>query len=494
MSDELMKFKSEEERAAALEAFDEEKGTLDELNAIRNATIESGTEPEAGKEEETDEATPPTKEPEQPSQQQVDPTQQQSQQQYTLRADELPEGYKTPGEAFKAIKEKEALIQRQQEKIRSMLENPNVEADEKYKEAMEKIATLEQKLSQSSQQAADAGAPQGGVSIQTKTDIGKAQSELDQINKLLAELDDAAKDDPDAVFTPEYVEKQRNLSRLQAGAITNLSGLLMQAQQEAKAAKETADGFIQKQDQRQKDEQVKIARQNEFREMDELGKAPEFKDFNVGKSYQDVESEYVKWRNQVATAYFQRPPRDRNEAFQALDQLQTGNKELIQQCQLAGISPTPSPEIQKYIELCELMDYRDGWRKDTSGKMMRLTKYDPTTGENVPLILPDLKTALQQKRLEEGYYTKQADSAFQKGADSLVQATMRRDQGVTELNDPATQGQAGNHDAEWALSILNSEEDDDTVLKEAMAGNTAKLDRINQARTILGMKPIELSQ
>ena len=154
-----------------------------------------------------------------------------------------------------------------------------------------------------------------------------------------------------------------------------------------------------------------------------------------------------------------------------------------------GTKAEPSDEVARYIKNVELLDYMDGYRRDpVTGKFKRLKRFDSVTGKEVPIIYGDLKSALQAKRLEDGYYQKKAEGAYQQGAEDVANAAMRRDKGAVTLDSGADQGQTPGG-ADWAEKVL-IETDPEEAMIEYRKGNTAKFDEIQKARAILKMDPI----
>ena len=179
----------------------------------------------------------------------------------------------------------------------------------------------------------------------------------------------------------------------------------------------------------------------------------------------------------------------------AMEQLAIRNADMLKKCQLAGIPTEPTQDVQTLIAVAGMMDYRDGWRPDPArpGQLKLETRYDAATGQNVPAVLPDLKTAIKMRRLNEGYYKKGIDQAYQRGAQNLAAAMAKRDPTVAELNDPSLIGTSGNATTEWALSVLEADNDAE-AMRRYRAGDTSMVDEINKARAALGMKPIVFSQ
>jgi hypothetical protein len=358
-------------------------------------------------------------------------------------------------------------------------------------DAQRRVAELEAELARTR-----AAVPQPAVAPQSTVSssggVAEAQKALADINAELDEMDSLVSDNP--YEAPEgFFEKQRNLFKLQAQATARLADLLVQTTsglerqrtQEQEAARARAE-----------DEQRRQARETTFAEMDDVGSDAEYaQDYRLSKPAVEVEAEYLNWRADIAAAFYGRPAGSANEENAALDQLQARNPVLLQNCQLAGISAEPSQDVRRFIDLCNLLDYRDGWRPDPAnpGKLFRLQRFDAGTGGNIPVTLPSLKAALAQKRVDEGYYKRQVDQAYQRGAHALAVAQTKRDPAVAELNDPSTMGQSGDAAAKWAVDYLVNV-DEEEAMRRLRAGDPSMFDGINKARAICGIEPITFDQ
>jgi hypothetical protein len=458
-----MMFATEEDRVKAIEGLDESPENLGKLEEIRNAkigTAEASTEA-AG-------STPPEPKPDAPKDQ-TPPEQ---------KTDDDLKGYKTQGELLKAFDEQKSLIERQTQFIREKLSQQAPQVDQSIVQRAEKAERELEELKRGTQQ------PSQG----TKADIAVVQSEIQRIQALQDELDKQAEGDPDVAYTADYQKKVRELQRLQTKNVMALTELYGQARQEIVEAKKVSSEFAQSITRTKEEQRQQEIIGSEYKAMDDLDD-PEYK---LSKPSKEVEGEYVKWRGDVALAYYGRPAQNPDEAFAALDQLQLKNPELLQKCVMMGIKAEPSQDVARYIQHCDLMNYRDGYRKDpVTGKMKRITRFDPISNQEVPIILPDLKSALKQKRLDEGYYDKRADGSFQQGAESLAKAAGRRDQGAVTLDGGKDQGQTPGG-LEWAQKVV-SEYDPEEVMIAYRRGDRTKFDEINKARVLLGMDPITFS-
>lgn len=457
-------FATEEDRVKAIEGLDESPDNLEKLEEIRNAKI--GVAESTETKVEATGSTPP--EPK------TDVTKDQPQ---SVDSEDL-KGFKTRGELLKAFDEQKSLIERQTQFIREKLSQQAPQVDQSIVQRAERAERELEQLKRGTQQ------PTHG----TKADIAVVQSEIQRIQTLQDELDKQAEGDPDVAYTADYQKKVRELQRLQTKNVMALTELYGQARQEIIEAKKVSSEFAQSITRSKEEQRQQEIVGGEYKAMDGLDD-PEYK---LSKPSKAVEAEYVKWANDVALARYGRPAQNKDERFAALEQLQLKNPELLQKCQMMGISPESSQDVARYVSMCDLMDYRDGIRRDpVTGQKRQITRIDPFSGKEVPILLPDLKSALKQKRLEEGYYDKRADGSFQQGAESLAKAAGRRDQGAVTLDGGKDQGQTPGG-IEWAHKVV-SEYDPEDVMIAYRRGDKTKFDEINKARGLLGMDPITFS-
>lgn len=460
---ELM-FATEEDRVKAIEGLDESPENLGKLDEIRNAPIGTAESlpdkpPEGQIETPTPEVTPDK------------PVE-------TVFTITDTKGYKNANELLKAFDEQKSLIERQTNFIREKLSQQVPTVDPSVVQRAERAEKELEQLKRGSQKPTQ----------ETTVDIGTVQTEIQRIQGLMDELDKLADSDPDVAYTADYQKKSRELQRLQTKNVVALTDLYGRAQQEIVEAKRVSSEFASSFTRSKETERQQSVVDAEYKSVDSIDD-PEYK---LSKPSRDVEGDYVKWRGDVALAYYGRPAQNPNEAYQALAQLQLKNPELLQKCKIMGFRTEPTEDVAKYMAICELMDYRDGYRKDpVTGNLKRITRFDPVSNAEVPIILPDLKSALRQKRLDEGYYDKRADGSFQQGAESLAKAAGRRDQGAVTLDGGKDQGQTPGG-LDWAHKIV-SESDAEEVMTAYRRGDRTKFDEINKARGLLGMDPITFS-
>ena len=466
--DEELKYANEEERVKALENLEEKPENMAQLERIRNAKIE---EPAAAAGPETPPAAAPV-EPPKP----VEP----------LQKYEITDlkGHKKPEELLKSYDEKEALIQRQQTFIKELMKKQGQSSTSAVTDDVIKRAETAERELQELRSKSGASATPG-----TQVDIKAVQSEVSRIETLQAELDKQIEDDPDAAFTLDFQKKSRELSRMQTKNINLLTGLYAQASNEIREAKSATSEFLASSQRAREAEERSSVVEGVFKEMDEL----DVPDLKTSKPIKVLDAEYIKWRDDVSLAYYGEPVDDVNKKKYAMTQLELRNPDTIQKCKLLGVPTEPTPDIDRYIKKCELDDYRNGWRiNPATGKYFDapITVFDRATGKQVPFILPSLKAAVEQKRLDEGYYQKQADGAFQKGAQSIANAAGRRDQGAVTLNSGSDSGQIDTEVTQEAALRLLDNLDETAAMEAHRKGDDKMINEINKARRTIGLDPI----
>lgn len=473
MADKPLSFASEEDRLKAIADLPETRENIERIREMRQAPIDAaaGAAPPGGSAE-------PAKPPEAP-----DET-------FTVKRSEIPLGYKNVGEAMKALEEKEALIARQQEYIRGRLQQ-SVEPPGEPVDVAELRRRLEQAESAlKAGSAAPSASPAGPPPSSVGGDIAGVQKAIDTIEARIATINKEMEADPDNYLGVEYQRELLQLQAQQASNIKALSGLYSNALAElgsVKAQAQEAGQYLRNTVEERKRKEADSALDATFAEMDGLAKDKEFADFQVPKSYKAIEGDFINWRDQLATAYYQRPARNTEEKVHAYQQYQLHNPELLERMKMTGVAVEPGPEIRRYLDLCQAYEYMEGWRQDpVTGQAYRLQRYDPATRQNVPLRLPSVKAALQQMRLENGHYQKEKQQAYQEGARSFAEASARRDRGAVELTS-RDQGGSADADLKWALNLLQDESREVEMMKKIRAGDKETLAEINKARQIVGM-------
>jgi len=504
---EQLTFGSEDERIAAMEMLGDSQDSLAELDRIRNAEIvdKGGADAPVGQQEAPPQAdsvpvAPPVAPSSSPSSspaQSSAPTQEM----FSLSAKALADAgftYKSPDDVVKGLIEKEKYIKELQAKERERLHGGDNAATQK------RIAELEAELARArggAQPPQSPGVPQmGGLSgqISAATNTGEVKDILSKINAELADMvTDSDSEDPYDPYSPEFIKRHANLMRLQTQALERIADLTVQtatsAERRAAAEREAAEA-------RRAEELNTQLRSATFAELDNVGKDPELAEFKLPRPAVEIENEYIQWRRDVGAAYVggsldAYSPRERAKIEEAaLHQLEIKNPDLMKKCQLAGIPVEPTQGVSTYLSLVDNLAYRDGWRPDPAnpGNYIRLTRYDSATRQEVPVLLPDLTSAIKQRRLEAGVYKQQVSDAYQRGAQSFAAAQAKRDPAVGELNNPSTMGSSGNTEADWATRFMIDFDEEDAK-RRFMQGDKAMMEDYNRARAVFGMAPVEFA-
>ena len=406
MSD--LTFNSVEEQAEAISSFNEETGTIEELQNIQNAEIVE-KDPEAVSE--TPEETP-AKEPEKESEPeltpepQAEPVEKEPAPQpedgkiWTLKPEDLPENYDTPGKAFKTLKHQAEYIKKQDEQMEA----------------------LRQKLE--TQPAPPAQPPEQPVPP-ASNDYDTQIKDIEE--KILRQYDE----DP---LSPDIYKMQRQVISLERDRLRD----------EIKASKEEtvklATGQFEEYRQSKENERIQKlnteALENDYQEFDSLGKEKEYKEYAMTKPAKEVEKDFLALRDAVVTAYYNRPAQNWQELNNALYQYNIKAPALMTKLQAMEI-PTEYPQdVATFLELSKMLNDRDGVRYNENGQQVPFRKrWDPVKGEEVPDRFPDLKATIEHQRVTSGHYKKQALSAYDKGSKDSLAAQRKRDHGELSSND-----------------------------------------------------------
>jgi ribosomal protein L29 len=475
-----LKFATEEDRQKAITDLGTDPSKESELDRIMNAEI---GEPVQGGDKPS---TIPAEKPPVDDGLDLEET-------FTIKRKDLPEKYrKSPGEAFKALGEKDELIGRQTGKIRELISKGTQGApiDEV---SLKRAETAEAELAR----LRTAG---GKETVDTSAEIKEVQADIARIETLQTELDVQAKDE--GYYTEEYHTKMLELARLQSKNLISLTKLYGKAQAEIVEARTAAGGineFITRQRETEERVRAEESLNTWYKEMDSIDE-PTLK---LSKPAKELVEDFKKWKRDVVLAYY--PGRNidlstdegRQLAFEAIHQVEIKNPKLILDMQTIGAKVDPGEDVRKYMAQCELIDYQNGYRKDpTTGQYRRVMVYDSSTNKQVPFLLPSMKAALEQRRLDEGYYAKKNDDAFQKGAESLANAAARRDRGAVELHGGADQGQSTPSQVQ-AMKVITPGEagyiDPKEAAMEYRKGNKTLFNQINNALKALDMPENEES-
>jgi len=336
-----------------------------------------------------------------------------------------------------------------------------------------------------------------GFTYGTPEDVIKGLSEKEKYIKELQEqaLEEEAKEDPYNRTNPEFLQRQAKLIDLQTQAMERIADFSVQAATSAERREAERRAAVQRAEETELYNKLRL---QTFAEMDSVGNDPELSEYKLPAKAVELEAEYIRWRSDVAAAYYggavNDPDPKRRDALEAaaLHQLEVKNPDLVKKCQLHGIPAEPSQGVRSYLALVDNLAYRDGWRPDPAnpGNFVQLTRYDSATKKEVPVLMPDLATAIKHRRLEEGVYKQQVADAYQRGAQTFAAAQAKRDPTVAELNHPSTIGSSGNAGAEWAAQYLENVNEEEAI-RRYRNGDRTMIDEINKARAVFDMPPLD---
>ena len=429
-------FDSEEARLAALESVPEDEEHLAEIDEIIGAEIVAGSSEHQDVQQQSGSG----------QQQVTDDVE-------TVPRSELPAGYKSFADVLKSFREKEDLIQRQTAYIQGHQMQAPAPASTK--------------------------AP-----AQTAAAISAGESRLAEINGLLGEL--KAVEDP---YDEDSIRKIHKLVLAQSVELNRLNTLYSQAQNEIGQFRGTAESYIQKQRADEESSRMRAAYSSEMSEMDGFAKKhPEYK---MSKPAQEIDQEYDGWRKGVSQMYYGKPATTSAQITEALRQLRIGNPNLIDACRKAGFPTQELPEWKPYLDICRLLDGRDGVVVNPqTGVAEQMYSYD-AAGNRVPVKFPSIEAYYQYRSTIDGTVDGKIAEARRGAAQSVAQAIQRRDATVTEVGSDYAGPVDGKLTPEQAVKLMESIDEEAAVLR-ANDGDRTLLDTLNRALVALGHSPISL--
>jgi hypothetical protein len=498
MPDEQIQFATEAEKAKAIETFDESKGSETDLEKIMAAQIVPSVKEKA----EADTTPPqsvPDKKPEDTAQPvgEADKTPPQTTVPSSAEEWAKAKGYGSFAEAKKAFDEKEEALQRSQKFIKEKLE-PQGTASEQYAALVARTQQLEQELITLRGGKAPATTEEKVETQENKIAVIRQalNANLQKRKALVTEL----QADPGISVDPEFLRR-----RIEADA--EKDNLDLQMVEEMDALKKTFESTTQKMQDVTASQQLAQQREEKARlytqEMDEITdfamnpKHPEFA-FSENKDSRDVEAEYVKWANGVASAVYAGPvnmlrsPNDKVAASQALALIKANDPDAINACRAAGIPIEPPDDVKKYLDICDLLDHRDGRKLNPlTGEyeqQFRMVR-DHATGmfRKDPVRMASLEDAYQHRCAVDGTYQERIKQAYVKGGKDLAAAAQKRSAAPVEL-DNATGASAADvgavttpADAMKVLDSINEQE----ALRRKLAGDSTLYDQFEKALGVL---------
>jgi hypothetical protein len=330
----------------------------------------------------------------------------------------------------------------------------------------------------------------------TQKDISSSQSRLAEIQKLKDELAQAD------TFDEKAIEKRRQLDNLWYEEISRLDGLVTQQMQETQAAKEIAgkatqevESYKKTQDAARQSEEANKALLRELESIDKFCGNPAYSEFKMAKPSREVESDYLEWGKAVASLFFGADVNvysreGRASMKTALDMLGKGAPDIVEKCRLAGVAVTPTDDIRKYLDICDLLDYRDGLRYNpASGKKEVVQRFHPPSGSYIPDAFPSIEAAYENRKVADGVYAKRISEQYRKGGADALAAVAKRDGGIVELDNVITSkngGATSEMTAEKAMEIIKSI-DEETAVKMKRDGNPQLFNQLEAAYRTIGV-------
>jgi len=408
----VMSFGSEVERANAIDSFDVNSGSREELNAMIKAPIvEKAAETPAGQQESQAQETPPVESVVvDPAPQSVEP--EELQDVFTLKKGDLPEGYKTPGHVFKSFAEKDAYIERQAKYIKD-LQAKSTEETMALRREFEQFKS--QKPEPTTFQPADR------KPVDNSLRLSELQNKIGGL-------------DP---YEEEYQKVTQEILGLTIQETRRLNDELKNSYKRIDETNQKYESFAETNQRKIREEQINAARANDFKEIAQL--ASKYKDeFGLTDDPIKVEEKFNNWGEEVCFQYFGKYPEKDGlgritkngiaAVNEALGQLDLRSPSLIEKCEMVKIPTEPDKDIINYLKACELLEYRDGVRgRNPDGSIMYAEKFDPHTGKKIRDSFPTLEAALAVQRAQSGYYKQKELSAYDKGTRDILKASQRRD-------------------------------------------------------------------
>ncbi len=403
MSDETLTINSEEERLDAINAVDDQDpDALEKLQKIQDLEI---TEPEAAPEgdtpvkEEVVEEAPEVVE-EKPVEEKAEVPPEEEGNLLTIKPEDLPDGYDTPGKAFKTLEHQKAHIKKMDEQMEAM----------------------RQKL--------ESQTPVEPEPVQTEVQP-EPDSYDNQIKDIETKLAKQYEEDP---LSPEVAKMQREIVTVERQRLR--SEIAASKEEVRKEANNQFEQYKQSKEQERIDKLNTEAREKNYQEFDELGKEKEYSEYKMDKPAKEVEKDFLMLRGEIEKAYYGRPAQTWAESNNALTQYNNKAPSIMTKLQALNI-PTEYPkDVTTYLELYKVLNDRDGIRFNENGEqVIHRKRWDVSRGEEVADTFPNLKATIEHQRVTSGHYKKKELSAYDKGSTDALNAQGKRDHNELESDD-----------------------------------------------------------
>ncbi len=302
--------------------------------------------------------------------------------------------------------------------------------------------------------------------------------------------------DPENQLDSDYVSE---MNAIQDGFFDEFEVL----QNNVKVAHEQANNAVEKSESYhvQKEADAAKSRHQNALEKEETAVeafSKEHPEFTMTKPLKEVDSDYKAYQEEIAKVYFGKETINASEASEAMVQLKRGSPGLMAKLKASNVPTSLNADMTKLLSLCENWDYWTGYRKDpttgdyhrdANGNIIQLTRYEPSTGTYVPDYFPSIEAAFNDKKAQEGFYTKQVLSAKIEGGKQAIKAINRRDSGATELGANETSG--GQQQALEEVFKKINDMDERQIIMSARAGDNSLLDEYNSMAKLVGYPEIE---
>jgi hypothetical protein len=415
---------------------------------------------------------------------------------------ELPKGpngetYKSVAEVMKAFANQGELIGRQTRFIREKLGTTAAPTQPAAAGEPAAPAARPAAAPAPASPAAPAPAAPGVPSSAAAAPATTAAARLAEIRKLQAEL--AASDDP---LLDANIKKRDSLNALlieQLDSVTQALGaqseVITAAQREVADVRQRSDRVFATEEQQQQQRRIEAALTEEYKVMEGIGQ--EYPEMKLSRPAAEIDKRYLDWGNQVASLHYGRPPANLKEVHAALHQLELRSPELVNKCQLAQVPTQPDQDVQNYLAVCEMLDYRDGKRTDPiTGVVSYAERVDPATGQKIvdrfPGGVEGLRAAIEFRRVNDGYYRERINKARAEGGQAALQAAQRRDAGAVEISSGEGAASGGQVNVLEAVKLRDAI-DEEEAMRRARAGDRTLLDEYNKYNTLLGGRPVEFT-
>lgn len=485
-------FATEAEKTAAIEKFDTSLGE-EAFDKICNAPVKETKAPEAPVAPEKPVETPV-----------VTPAAPVSTDPVWKR-----KGFKSEEEYHKAFDDSQAQIAQKTEFIKSKLSSPPdnsaleklTEDNRRLQDELKQIKSAAPATASPAQQAkiADAEDTLAVLKNQLTANFAKRKQLLLKI-KATPDL----QLDADFIAEQEAVDNEREeLNMKMLGEMSGLRGLYAEAKKVATAASEQTSAILKQRETESRTDQAHKLYESEMDEIDRFVSKSEFKDFAFSekKTSRDVEGEYISWANSVASAFFGQPTSmiksDEAKAAvqQVLNMLANGDPEVINACKAAGVDEKPSLDVQKYIDICDLLDYRDGIRLNpATGQKEQTTRLVPDGAggfKKQPVLMKNIEDAYQHKLATNGVFKQRIETAYRDGGKDALAAVSKRNSGPVELDNAsgATAIDAGIVPTQQQALETIKAIDPDEALRRKMSGDPTMWEKLEAALAVSNTKP-----